>query len=66
MLNNKTYDVLKWIGLIACPAIAAFIGGLFPVWNLPYGDAITTTINLIGTLIGALLGFSTSKYNKSK
>lgn len=58
LLNNKTYEVLKWAGLIAFPAIATFIGVIGAVWGWHDTDAIVTTLNAIGVLIGALIGVS--------
>lgn len=58
LLNNKTYEVLKWAGLIAFPALATFIGVLGSVWGWHDTDAIVATINAIGVLIGSLIGVS--------
>lgn len=65
LLNNKTYEVLKWAGLIAFPAIATFVGVIGAVWGWHDTDAIVTTLNAIGVLIGALIGVShaTAKTN---
>jgi hypothetical protein len=57
-LPNDVYDTLKWLGLIACPALATFVGVVGPVWGLPNVDAVVTTINATGLLIGALIGAS--------
>lgn len=57
-MKGKTYTFLKWAGLIACPAIATFIGGVGPVWGMSDCDAIVTTVNAVGILIGALIGYS--------
>jgi hypothetical protein len=57
-LPDKVYTALKWLGLIACPAIATFVGVVGPVWGMPYVDAVVTTINAVGLLIGALIGAS--------
>lgn len=62
MLNNKVYDVLKYICLVALPAVEAFIIGLFTLWGFPYGDLIAGTIALVATLLGALLGISSAVY----
>lgn len=64
MLPDKIYDVLKWIGLIAFPAVAWFVGQVGPVWGWQNIDAAVTTLNAIGTLIGILIGVSTLNYNK--
>lgn len=57
-LPNDVYDALKWVGLIACPALATFVGVVGPVWGLPDVDAVVTTINATGLLVGALIGAS--------
>lgn len=61
LLPDKAYNVLKWLALIALPALAWFIGILGPTWGIPHVDAIVTTINVVGTLIGILIGASTLK-----
>lgn len=58
IIPNEVYQVLKWLGLIACPAIATFIGAVFPAWGIPNADAIVLTLNAAGVLIGALIGAS--------
>ena len=55
---NGLYDVLKWCGLIACPALATFYGVVAPLWAWPTPEAVVTTINAVGVLIGALIGYS--------
>lgn len=57
-LPDGAYNVLKWVGLIACPALATFVGVVGPVWGMPMVDATVTTINATGLLIGALIGAS--------
>ena len=57
-LPSGLYDILKWVGLIACPAIACFYGVVAPLWGWPAPEAVVTTINAIGILIGALIGAS--------
>lgn len=59
-LNNKVYDVLKWMGLIFCPALAVLLATVLPVWGVDAGlvKALVITINAIGVFIGALIGVS--------
>ena len=57
-LPNEWYDVLKWIGLVACPALAVFYGVVAPLWGWPAPENVVTTINAFGVLIGALIGYS--------
>lgn len=58
LLSDKAYDVLKWVGLVACPALATWYGVCAPLWGWPAPDAVVATINAIGLLIGALIGAS--------
>ena len=58
LLPDKAYRILKWTGLIACPAVATFVGVVGPVWGMPNVDAVVTTVNATGLLIGALIGVS--------
>lgn len=57
-LPDNLYTILKWVGLIACPALATFYGVVAPLWGLPCVEAVVTTINAFGVLIGALIGYS--------
>lgn len=58
LIPDNMYNVLKWVGLILCPALAALIGAVGPAWGLPHVDSIVLTINAVGTFIGALIGVS--------
>lgn len=69
MLDNKVYNVLKWVALIALPALATLVSVVLPLWNIcdeGMVTAIVGTITAIGTFLGTLLGVSTAKYNKTK
>ena len=55
IIPEEIYKVLKWAGLIACPAIATFIGVVGPMWGMPNVEAIVTTVNATGVIIGALI-----------
>lgn len=65
-LNNRVYDILKWIALILLPALGTLYFALAGIWHLPYGEQIVGTITAIDTFLGALLGISTLNYNKNK
>lgn len=58
ILSDKQYNVLKWVGLIVLPAIATLVKAVFPVWDLPYADAIATTCTALGVFVGTLIGVS--------
>ena len=63
-MNNKTYDVLKWIAQILLPATATLYFALASIWGFPYGEQIVGTITAIDTFLGVLLGISTYNYYK--
>lgn len=57
-LPDKLYDVLKWVCLIALPALAVFYAVIAKIWGLPFEAEIPATINAVAVLIGALIGVS--------
>ena len=65
-MNNKTYDVLKWIAQILLPAVATLYFAIAQIWGLPYSEEIVGTITAIDAFLGALLGISTYQYNKDR
>ena len=65
-LNDKTYDVLKWLVVIVLPAIATCYTGLSQIWALPYASEIPSTITVLCTFLGAVLCISTAQYNKDE
>ena len=66
MLNDKVYNVLKWIALIVLDAFGNAYEQLADVWNLPYGTEVMRTCSILSVLLGALIGISTYNYNKNK
>lgn len=58
LLPNTTYDVLKWVGLVLCPATATFVGAVGPAWGWPNVDAVVLTINAFGLFVGGVIGAS--------
>ena len=58
IIPNEVYQVLKWLGLIACPSVATFVGAVFPAWGIPNADVVVLTLNAAGVLIGSLIGVS--------
>jgi len=64
-LNNKIYDVGKWIVLILLPALAVLINGLGELYGWVSAPTIVTTTNLITVFLGSILQVSSNKYNKN-
>lgn len=63
-LQNRTYDILKWITTIVLPALGTLYFALSGIWGFPYGEQIVGTITAIVTFFGVVLGISTKNYNK--
>ena len=65
-MNDKLYDILKWLVMIVIPALTTAYVGLAAIWNFPCADEVSKTSAVICTLLGALLGISTAEYNKNE
>lgn len=65
-LNNRIYDILKWVCLICLPALGVAYVALAGVWGWPFADEIARTVNAVVALLGALLGISSAQYYKDK
>lgn len=61
MIPDRVYAVLKWVGLIALPAVAAFTGTVGMALGWGHTDVAVTIITATGTLVGALIGVSTAR-----
>lgn len=64
--NNKVYDVLKYLALVVMDAVGTAYSELADIWGLPYGAQIEKTCTVLSILIGALICYSSYKYNKTK
>ncbi len=68
MLDNRVYEILKWVAMIALPAIATLVSVVLPLWNVCDEGTVTAivgTLTAVATCLGTLLGVSTVKYRKS-
>ena len=63
-MNDKVYNILKYVAMIVLPAVGTLYSALAGVWGLPYGDQIVSTILAVDTFLGALLGISSASYKK--
>lgn len=64
-MNDKLYDVLKWIALYLLPAIGTLYFAISGIWGLPYGEEIVGTLTAIDTFLGVILGISSAAYKKT-
>ena len=63
IFNDKVYDILKWVAIVALPAVATFIAIISKIWGwADLGIMISQTITAVAVLLGALLGISAIQY----
>lgn len=65
-MNDKLYDILKWVAILFLPALAILIKTVFAIWQIPLGDQISATIIALQVFLGAILGVSSLNYNKEQ
>lgn len=64
-MTNKTYDILKWVAIIALPAISTFVVVISRIWGwADLGSLIAQTITAVALLLGTLLGISNYQYKR--
>lgn len=63
-MNNKTYDILKWIAQVFLPAFTTLYGVIGATCNIPYTQETLTILVAVDTFIGSLLGITSSNYRK--
>lgn len=63
-MKNETYDVLKYVALIAMPALATFVLTLGKIWGIANVETYGATITATGVFLGALLQISSANYKK--
>lgn len=62
ILNDKHYDVMKWVTQLLLPAVATLYFALAQIWNFPYGEEIVGTITAVDAFLGVILGISSANY----
>jgi hypothetical protein len=65
-MNNKAYDILKWIAQIVLPAAGTLYFALSQIWGLPYGEQVVGTITAVDAFLGAILGVSSMNYYRDQ
>ncbi len=63
-LSDKTYDILKWVSLLAIPTVT-FITSVSETLGCPYGTQAAAIVSAIGVFAGAVIKISTDAYNAS-
>lgn len=66
-LDDKVYDILKWVAIVALPALSTFIVVISKIWGwADMGSMIAQTITAVAVLLGALIGISSIQYHKGE
>lgn len=60
ILPDNVYQILKWVGLIVCYALAILIRKVGGAWHFDADtvDALATTVEAVGLFIGMCIGAS--------
>lgn len=64
ILNDKNYNVLKWVVTIVLPALTALVGTVGLTLGYDSTDVAVTLMVAITTFLGATLGISNVNYKK--
>lgn len=62
MMNDKTYQTIKWSVQIVLPALATLYATLGDAWGWPHLVEIPTTFTAIAMFLGIVLGISSYGY----
>lgn len=66
MINNKVYDIIKFISLIIAP-IGVLIASLATIWGWgEIGSKVVATISAVDVLVGAVVVILKGIYDKKK
>ena len=63
-MNDKVYNILKWVAMIVLPAVGTLYSALAGIWGFPYGVQIVGPILAVDTCRGAILGIRSATYEK--
>ena len=66
ILNNRVYDILKWVAQLVLPAMATLWYALATVWNFPLTDQVLGTIVAVNVCLGVMLKISDSQWSLTK
>ena len=63
-INNKTYDILKWIVITVLPALLTCFSTIGVTLNWEFTEIVIIIGSAITTCLGTILGISSINYNK--
>lgn len=62
--SNSTYDVLKWVTMLALPALATLLTSLGVIWGIELAPQLADTVVAINAALAMCLGISSINYHK--
>lgn len=65
ILNDKIYNILKWVAIVFIPALVILIGTIGTAIGYDM-TMIQTIIGAVGVFIASIIGVSTYNYNKNE
>lgn len=66
IMNNKTYNILKWIVITVLPALSVLIATIGNTLNYSDTNTIVIILNAVTVFLGATIGVSSVKYKEDK
>lgn len=66
ILNDKVYNIIKWILLTVIPALNILIATLCALYGWTWGNIVIGTIDAIAAFVGAIIGVGSIKYQRLK
>lgn len=66
IFSDKVYNVLKWIVMLALPAISVFIGDVGLELGVNNPEVVVKVINAVTVLLGSLIAVSTFQHSKDE
>lgn len=63
-MNDKTYNIIKWIVLTVLPGLSVLVGVLGKAYGWEGTNLTVITINAVATFLGVATGVSAVTYNK--
>lgn len=64
-MKNRTYDILKWLGITVFPALLTFYGVIGATLNIPHTQEATTIGIAFIACYNTIIGVKSANYHKS-
>lgn len=65
-MSDKFYNILKYICIVALPALTTLYGVIGATCHIPYTQETLTILAALDTCIGSLIGISSARYYQIK